>query len=161
MKYIPLSTTDQKFHNATHKFIILAADVAALGAATTGVIQLFPNTADYSGATAPVGTEINFTKAQVVTAFTGGSISAMTVQVGLTGGDTDAYLAALDILTAATYDSEGAVTIPAQLTTADTIDALFTSTTDNLSSCTAGELHLYFKFTTPTLDMKNIAGALS
>lgn len=157
MKVARLSTTDQILHNATHKFTIDYADVAALGAATTGVIALVPETG-----TAPAGTVFGFAK-MVITSNTwaGASVTALTAQIGITGGDTDALMPATEICLAGTeivHTVVGTVTQPLVLNTADSIDILFTSTGANLNVITAGEIEVYLQVTSPFTDLAVVDG---
>lgn len=169
MKTVMLSTTDQKFHNATHKCIITYTDVAALGAATTGVIELVPNTAKYASTKFAAGTQFAFVKSHLITAFdaSDAAINSLLVEVGITGGDTDAYLSQTELAadgSYVTFNSAGAVTQPDNENTADTLDALFTVAGGGsplLSEITSGEVHLYIKATTPQSDMQAVTGVVS
>jgi hypothetical protein len=163
MKSVMLSPTDQNFHLATHKLIIDAADIAALGAATTGVIALVPTTGTF-----PAGTTFRFAGLHLVTAFdfSDTGITSLLVEVGITGGDTDKYLTSTQIAVDGTeviYKVEGAVTQPDSENTADSVDALFTVANGGsplLSECTVGELHLYFYVHAPFTEMRPVLGKL-
>ena len=160
MKSIQLSPTDQLFHDATHKVVVGYADVAALGASATGVIQLLPDTAKYTSATLPEGTEVALCKLELVTPFdfSDAGITSCLIEIGLTDGDTDAFLASTEMAadgSYVSYKSAASVTSRAMITTADTVDALITVANGGsplCSECTSGEVHLYFNVTTPTLD---------
>lgn len=164
MKSIMLSPTDQRYHLATHKLIITYADIAALGAATTGVIALVPTTGTF-----PAGTVFRFAGLHLVTAFdfSDAGITSLLVEIGITGGDTDKYLTQTQIAVDGTeviYKVEGAVTQPAAEGTADSVDALFTVANGGsplLSECTSGELHLYMWVHTPFTKLQKVAGKLS
>lgn len=158
MKSVQLSVTDQLLHQATHKIIITHADLT--DADTSQTIAIVPDTAKYTSATVPAGTQVRLAKVQVVTAFSGGSVSAATITIG-DGGSATRFLASTDIFTAATWFANAAATSPYIYTTTDTIDAVFASTTDNLVNLTAGEIHIYLEVTTPTTDMKPIKDALN
>ena len=169
MKSIQLSPTDQLFHDATHKVVVGYADVAALGASATGVIQLLPDTAKYTSATLPEGTEVALCKLELVTPFdfSDAGITSCLIEIGLTDGDTDAFLASTELAadgSYVSYKSAASVTSRAMITTADTVDALFTVANGGsplCSECTAGELHLYFKVSTPTTDMQKVTDSLT
>ena len=160
MKSIQLSPTERALNGATHKVIVTYTDVAALGASATGVIELLPDTAKYTSATLPVGTEVSLAKLQLVTAFdfSDAGITSCLIEIGLTGGDTDAFLASTEMAadgSYVSYKSAASVTSRAMITTADTVDALITVANGGsplCSECTSGEVHLYFNVTTPTLD---------
>jgi len=159
-----LSPTDRTFNLATHKLIINAADIAALGAATTGVIALVPTSGTF-----PAGTTFRFAGLHLVTAFdfSDTGITSLLVEVGITGVDTDKYLTQTQIAVDGTevlYKVEAAVTQPFSELTADTVDALFTVAnggTPLLSEATAGELHLYLYVHTPQTNMQKVGGTLS
>lgn len=164
MKSVMLSPTDRVFNLATHKLIITYADIAALGAATTGVIALVP-----ASGTFPAGTTFRFAGLHLVTAFdfSDTGITSLLVEIGITGGDTDKYLTQTQIAVDGTeviYKVEGATTQPASEGTADSVDALFTVANGGsplLSECTSGELHLYLYVHTPFTRMEKVAGSLS
>ena len=169
MKSIQLSPTDQLFHDATHKVVVGYADVAALGASATGVIQLLPDTAKYTSATLPEGTEVALCKLELVTPFdfSDAGITSCLIEIGLTDGDTDAFLASTELAadgSYVSYKSAASVTSRAMINKADTVDALFTVANGGsplCSECTAGELHLYFKVSTPTTDMQKVTDSLT
>ena len=169
MKSIQLSPTERALNGATHKVIVTYADVAALGASATGVIELLPDTAKYTGATLPVGTEVALCKYQLVTAFdfSDAGITSCLIEIGLTDGDTDAFLASTEMAadgSYVSYKSAASVTSRAMITKADTVDALITVANGGsplCSECTAGELHLYFKVSTPTTDMQKVTDSLT
>lgn len=149
MKSVMLSPTDRVFNLATHKLIITYADIAALGAATTGVIALVPTSGTF-----PAGTTFRFAGMHLVTAFdfSDTGITSLTAQVG-DGGDTDRLLTATEICVDGTeilHKVEGAVTQPYALLAADTIDVLFTCAnggTPTLAECTVGEVEIYLHIT--------------
>ena len=165
--------------NATHRVIIKAEDLngvgtgfgalsAASAAATTGTLTPF-------GALA-ASVQTTFVAGYLKTPFTAGSITALTLTLGYdlaTGTDKAAgYLAATSLLTGATpvsyfpveiADPSDATTTQAAAVTlvkrvskafaaAQTLQALFTSTTANLTDLLTGEVHLYFR----NLDLSNI-----
>ena len=71
----------------------------------------------------------------------GGAVSAVTLDVGVTGGTTDAYVDGVDVLTAALGyrpglgDGSGVITH-----VSGSIAALFTSVDGNLSTLTLGQV---------------------
>ena len=156
---LPLSTTAK--WNVTHKVIITYADLVALGASATGVIQIFPGVSGVSG---PAQMLVGNVFYDLVTAFdfSDSGITSLTVQAGLTGGDTDAYLAATEIAADGT-EILGLVasttTQPAIIVAADTIDLLFTAANGGsplLSETTSGEIHVYFKILA-TKELRTVA----
>lgn len=163
MKSITIAPTDTTFLKATHKVVIDYADVAALGAGTTGTIAIIP-----ASGTFPAGTTARFAGMQLVTAFdaSDASINSLLVEVG-DGGDTDRLLTQTQLAVDGTeilYKVEGAVTQPYSYLVADTIDALFTVAgggTPTLAEITSGELHIYLEITTPQTSMQKVNGPLS
>lgn len=77
------------------------------------------------------------------TAFSGGSISAMTVSVGAAAGTATTFAAAFDVFQAAA-DTTAAMTSGWKAATyaSDTLQAKFTATSDNVNAATAGEVHI-------------------
>lgn len=163
MKLLMLSPTDQMFRLATHKVIINAADVAALGAATTGTIALIPKTGTF-----PAGTKARFAQLDLVTAFdfSDAGITSLLIEIG-DGVDTDRLLTQTQIAVDGTevlYKVEGAISQPYAYTAADTIDALFTVAnggTPLLNETTSGEVHIYLWIETPpATDIRQVKGSL-
>lgn len=168
MKSIQLSPSDQLYHQATHKVIITYADLTSRAGATdtSVVVELLPDTAKYTGATLPAGTQVECTKAQIVTVFDNSetAVNAMSCEVGITGGDIDSLLDGFACFTADNFGTEAPTTSPIVLASADTVDAIFTASggsSNYIDATTQGELHLYFKVTTPTTDMKGVTDSLT
>lgn len=156
MRIIPLPGETQRALGFTHKAIINYSDLTA--AATTQTIQLHPNltpadeqnanpTTDYL----PLGVCLGPVAINLVTPFTGGSISAMTVAIGDPSSN-NRYLSAADVFTALATNT-AATKIGTVFYTYNTSDVgnnygalqiLFTSTSDNVKSATAGQLEVYF-----------------
>lgn len=164
MKSITIAPTDTLYLHSTHKVVIDYADIAALGAGTTGTIALIP-----ASGTFPAGTTARFAGMQLVTAFDSSgdaSINSLLVEVG-DGGDTDRLLTQTQIAVDGTeilYKVEGAVTQPYAYLVADTIDALFTvagGASPTLAEITSGELHIYLEITDPMTRMQKVNGPLS
>jgi hypothetical protein len=149
MNVIKLSNTDAKYQLATHKIVIDAADVAALGSGTTGTLAIFPATGTF-----PAGTTARFAGLNLKTPFdfSDAAINSLLIEVG-DGGDTDRLLTqtqtALDG-TEILYKVEGAVTQPYAYLVADTIDVLFTvagGASPTLAETTVGEVEIYLHIT--------------
>lgn len=161
MQQIRLSPTEAVFHHATHKVIITHADLAALAAAATGTIQLFPFT---SGKTMPIGTVVGFVSARLVTAFdfSDTSINSCLLEIG--DSDTDRLLTQTELAADGSSVSNkisAASTQPYAYVAADTVDALFTVSGGGsplVTEATAGEVHIYL-FVSPALpELANVDG---
>jgi len=149
MKYVKLSPSEQTFNLATHKVIIYATDLAAMAAATTGIVVCLPFVA--SGSTVPVGTVVGFAGLDLVTAFdfSDAGITSCLVEVG-DGGSTARFLGQTELAADGSnvvYKVGAATTTPYAYLAADTVDALFTVANGGsplVSEATVGEVHLYF-----------------
>lgn len=144
MKLIALSPTDALHHQATHKVVIEAVDVAALGANASGAIPIFPESGTF-----PPGTLIRFANGVLTTPFdfSDAGITSLLVELG-DGGDPDRLLAQTQIAVDGTevlnFTSAG---LAHAYPVADTLDATFTCAnggTPTLAECNAGRLELYF-----------------
>lgn len=155
MKLIPLPVETQARTGKTHKLVITAKDINGTSSTLAGQTQTFssawtsgtaqavipPNALGASSLTLPAGTQVLGTAlVNVVTPFTGGSVSAMTLSLG-DGGSATRFVNAVDVFTAAGYLA-GAVA-NYNYVSADTIDAKFTATGDTLANVTAGEVEIY------------------
>lgn len=153
MKIRILSKTEKEMFHADMMAIVDYTDVAALGAATTGNLNICPGTTN--GAvpavgtngtdTVPAGFSEQFMYAIVDTAF----VSATAAGLAMTIGDANSatrYLASTQLQSGQTPVT-GAVGITNRfyVSTAIKTSAFFTSTTDNLSTFTAGSMRLFFK----------------
>jgi len=150
MDLVPLAPTDAMFNLATHKVIIKAADVLALGAGTTGTLAIFPKTG-----TLPAGTTARFAGLELITAFdaSDASVNSLLVEVG-DGGDTDRLLTQTEIAVDGTEVLFKTSALMYQYLVADTIDALFTvagGASPTLAEINAGEVHLYLHVELPKL----------
>ena len=98
--------------------------------------------------TLPIGWGIIAAGHHINTNFNGGATSDLTVQVGVTGGDTDQWYAAVSIHEDGTeVPDKFAITATAGIesTSASTlVSALFTASGANTSALTAGDVDLYF-----------------
>lgn len=141
----PLSLEEQAETGFTHKAIIKAADVAALGASTTGAIAIYP----YVN-----GIVFRDAATKLVSGFVGESVTNLTIEVGWNGASTDdpnGLIEATELATAGTevlYQLGNGVAFATKVTgyaplDAGNIEAAFTSTGANLSVITAGEVHVY------------------
>jgi hypothetical protein len=145
MKWILLSPTQRRELNATHKVVLTASDVAALGSGTTGTIALFPRTGTF-----PAGTRVQFAAINLITAFdaSDASVNSLLIEVG-DGGDTDRLLTQTELAVDGTEvlfkaAAGNAYAYPV----ADTVDALFTvagGASPTLAEINAGEVEIYFQ----------------
>lgn len=162
MKLILLSPTDQKFNLATHKVVLNAADVAALGASTTGTKAIVPESGTF-----PIGTTARFCHLRITSAWdaSDASINSLLIEIG-DGGDTDRLLAQTELAedgTEVDFKTGSAVSQPYTYLAADTIDALFTVSGGGsplLSEINAGEVEIYLYIHTPSLDMGGVDGPI-
>lgn len=137
MKITQLSSEEQRALGFSHKVVVDYTDLVAT-AALTKAQNIYPGSGN-----AAVGTCIRRAAARVVTAFAG--CTALVVEIGY-GTDPNAILASSDMMaTAGTWYSITPATCPITLSAADTFDALFTATTDNLTDLTAGEVEIYLE----------------
>lgn len=152
MKVIRLSPEAQARHNATHKVIVTYSDVAGIGAAASGVLQVFPAT----GSTGmPAGTRVSNCRFNLTTAFdfSDAGIDSLTATLG-DGGSAARLISSTQLAadnTEILYKAEGAVTQPYVYLAADAIDITFTVATGGsplLSETTSGELEVYLHITT-------------
>jgi len=152
MKFRLLSDTERKLYQAEVMAQFDYTDVAALGAATTGNLSVVPATtngampaAGTSGTdTVPAGTAIKFKALIVDTAFVSGSAAGLAVTIG-DAGSANRLMASSQLQsgqTPVTYVV--GITNEFVVTTAQTFNAYFTSTTANLSTFTAGSARAFF-----------------
>jgi hypothetical protein len=131
---------------ATHRLTILYTDLSST-AATSLTTQILPVTAS---TTLPADTLIDVMLVNVVTAFVGTSISALTLKLG-DGSDDDRFLtAALTDLLTATSRGVRLSTGNYCFTAADTVDGIFTATGANLTALTAGQVDIWLKIVLPS-----------
>jgi len=130
----------EQIRGATHVAIVTFADLNDT-AALTKTLSVF------TAASLPAGTLLDCVGYRVVTAFAGGTVATLTVQVGDTGSANRYATAGLkDLLsTGAIAVPKSVTTAPFALTSADTVKLLFTSTVGNLSALTAGEIHIFLR----------------
>lgn len=173
MKIEELSILEMARHNATHRVVVKAEDLngtgtgfgalsAASAAATSGTLEPLGDDA--------AGVSTQFVRWYLATPFDGGDTSELTLAVGYdlaSGTDKAAgFQAATSIHADATYIKFAPAEIAAFGTTwgatesakadallariekvfgvVNTVQLVFTSTGANLSTLTAGEIHLYF-----------------
>lgn len=147
MKTLTLSNEEANRTGFTTKAILTFADLAALGAVTSGAIVLAPYTA---------GTACQQAAYKVVTAFDGGATSALALDVGWNGATTDDADGLLDNFevhadaTEVLYGLGNGAAFATLLTgyaalDAGNFEATFTATGGNLNALTAGEIHIYLK----------------
>jgi hypothetical protein len=116
-------------------------------AATQSIVRL----------TLPAGFVLQRVIAEVVTAFAGTSVTDVDCEVGILGGDTDAFMKTVDIDTAALIKGQviadfgvnlvdatrADVTVTANEFAAQPVDALFTAAGANVSAMTSGTIDFY------------------
>jgi len=152
MKYRILSKTEQELFGAEVMAILTYEDVAALGASTTGNLNVLPATT--SGAmpaigttgtdTVPAGTAIKFKYLVVDTAFVSSTAAGLAMTVGDSGSATR-HLASTQLQSGQTpVTGATGITNEYYVATAVATNAYFTSTTANLSTFTAGQMRLFF-----------------
>lgn len=152
---MPIVQTGQGFN---WKAIIKAADVAALGASTTGTIAIFP----VSG-TFPAGFKVRSAAIALVTAFdaSDASINSLLAEVG-DGGDVDRFVAAVELAVDGTeVFNKGDVqtTSPYTYDVADTVDVKFTVAgggTPTLAEINAGEFEIYLGIDNVRLNVNTV-----
>ena len=107
--------------------VLTAANTATPGTTqTVTLLQLFP------------GWQVCSLSAHVKTAFSGGSISALTMGIGDSGGTSTQYQSAIDLMaTGTTVSAANTFT-----SSSGVVQMNFTSTTDNITSLTAGEVDI-------------------
>jgi hypothetical protein len=140
-----ISTVLQTFGPSTVnvRTVISFSDLIGF-ASTTGTINL---PLGYPGVTTPVvprGTYVKNVRIKHTASFTGGAITAVTVSVGSAAGSATSFAGAFNIFQAvADTTLQGGPPTVAQVTyAADTITAVFTSTSANLSALTAGVVNI-------------------
>ena len=152
MKVELVAPTDRLHFGAAFEITIEAADVAALGASTTGTLQIVPETGTF-----PVGTKVGNCTLDLITAFdaSDAAINSLLIEVG-DGGDTDRYLTSTEVAADGTEivaKSGSAATQPYSYAAADTVDVLFTvagGASPLLSEINAGKLRLTINLINPT-----------
>lgn len=156
------SQTDRLYHRATHKVTLDYADVAALGASTTGTIAILP-----SSGTFPAGIRAMMVAVNLITAFdaSDASINSLLIEVG-DGGDTDRLLTQTELASDGTevlFKASAASTQPYAYEAADTIDAKFTVAgggTPTLAEITSGKVEIYLWIDDLNI-LENVGGPLS
>lgn len=109
--------------------------------------------------TAPAKARILRIVADVTTAFTGGGVTACTLQVGIAGGDADAYIVASDVFSGAVTLGDVEADLGTALSNAGTgvgaypnwggtkaIAAQFDTVTANVADLTAGSVTFYIEY---------------
>ena len=152
MKYRLLTTTEQEIYKAEAMAILDFNDIAALGASTTGNLNVCPATtngalpaAGTSGTdTVPANFAFAFKYLIVDTAFVSSTAAGLAMTIGDAGSATR-FLASTQLQSGQTPVA-GAVGITNEyyIATAQVNNAYFTSTTANLSTFTAGQIRLFF-----------------
>lgn len=97
--------------------------------------------------TLPAGAIVLGKSHQLPTSFSGGSITAATIDVGINGGNLDEYVDAADVFTAFTYAPTGGDgTAPAPLTAATTVYITLNTTGGDVADADAGsyEVDIYY-----------------
>lgn len=140
MKIIELGIEEMARTHFTHKAIISYANGDFTAAATTQTYNLGPAIA--------AGEVVDNAAFRIVTAVSGGAISAATLQVGYTG-TTNGLITATSCFTgtAGAISAGGAGLNQANgvaFAAASQLVAVLTTTTANVSVATAGELHVFW-----------------
>ena len=142
MKATQLPIETQAALGFTHKVVIKAtADATTTdltAAATTQTLNVLPA----SGGNFAAGHVVLRTGYRLVTAFSGGAASALTVQVGDSAA-ANTFITAQSVWGAATPINHVVSQTGKAYNAADNIRVLITATGANVSTITAGELHLY------------------
>lgn len=128
-------------------------DVAALGAATTGNLSIAPATTNglmpavgTSGTdTIPANFRVKFEALVVDAAFVSGSATGLAATIGDSGSATR-FMASSQLQSGQTpVGGVVGITNAYYISTAQTINVYFTSTTANLSTFTAGSMRIFFR----------------
>lgn len=145
MKLTLIGLQDQQLHRATHKLTLTYVDIAALGASTTGTIQIIPLTG-----LVPVGSTVRCARIDLITAFdfSDAAINSLLVEVG-DGNSTARFLTQTEIAidgTEVLHKVSGGLeySYPSE----DGVDAKFTVAgggTPLLNECTSGEIDIYLE----------------
>ncbi len=122
------------------KFTLTYGDLQATSGAGAKTISLL----------GPGGTTLTFRKGSVVlgviinptVAFAGGSLSAMTMSIGLAGGSATAFVSAQTVA-ALTYFRSGALFVAGATHVDFGLTAVFTPSSDTCSAATAGTVDIY------------------
>lgn len=143
MKLIPLPEQSVALTGFSHKVVLTYADVAALGAAASGTIAIFPSANTFAAGMCCQRVALNL---KTTFDFSDAGITSCLVEVG-DGGDTDRLCAQTELAVDGTEilffaAPQTAYAYPV----ADTIDAKFTVANGGsplLSETTSGELEIY------------------
>ena len=136
MRVIPLDCNASALAEATHKVVLTYADLLSF-VALTATVGIFPVVGNADPATL-----IKDVKMRVVTPFAG--VTTCTASVGDTGSATK-FSAANDVkATANTVYGLQPATSPASVAASSPLNVYFTSTGTNLSTLSAGEVHMWF-----------------
>lgn len=127
-----LSLADQVIYQATHLVKVSYTDLVGT-AALTKTQELL---------SCQAGQMVRSVWAKTKTAFAGGAISALGVEVG-DDGDVDRNLASYSVFALGFKSIQPTTTSPSVFASANGLDALFTAVTANLSALTAGEVWFY------------------
>lgn len=133
-----------------HEVTVTHSDLTA--AATSEAIDI---ATDDNGDTFPASARILDVSAVVDVPFSGGSVSALVLDVGNTG-DSDEWLDDEDVFGASAgdvlHDGGAAGTFGALEATAYAPEALFTATGDNVVNLDAGRVRIYIKYIACAVD---------
>lgn len=133
-----------------HKKTLTHADLTDADGSETEDVSV-----DDNGAEIPDGSYIIGAGVKLITPFSGGTVSAITVQVG-DAGDPDELVTASDIFTgvaAGTWIQTGGAYVPMTRESDYAVAAVFTVTGDNAVNLTAGALQVwvaYVRLSDPT-----------
>jgi hypothetical protein len=146
MKLMTLNAEERAQTDFTHKVNIKYTDLTAGG--LTQTLNILPTG---TGAFA-AGFSIWKAALKLITPFTGGTIATATVTIG-DAGTPARYLAAADVKTAVATNTKAYIVsatayayTPADIANPTTnVQALFTATSGNLNTATAGECEIYLE----------------
>jgi hypothetical protein len=153
MQLIPLPVETRQMTGFSHKAIINYSDLTTAGASQA--FTLFPDVSYNSSALMYAGWAITKVAYRLITGFTGGALSAMTLTLG-DGANATRYLAAAstDMFTApgTTNAKDFVISGTAyvyssnDLTNSNTkLVATFAATGANVNAATAGQVEIYFR----------------
>ena len=130
-----LSNEEALASGYNYKVVIGFADIQAVG--LTNTIQLTDSL--------PAGSKIDRVAVRVPTNTVGCTTATIKIGDGVNGVDANLKAANLHTGTAGRWVLQAYADVPTVFQVADTLDALFTSTTDNLSALSAGQVEIYAK----------------
>ena len=155
MKFRILSNTEKEVFGCDAMAVVDYTDVAALGAVTTGTLNVAPATTaglmpalGVTGTdTLPAGFVVSLLHMVVDTAFVSGTATGLAIIVGDTG-TTNRYLASSQLQAGQTPITGAVGTLtnqPYRYSAAGNVNITLTSTAANLNTFTAGSMRFFFQ----------------